>query len=247
TGGLLLHNAVVHLGQSTSGQFAQLNFSSAGSQSLDAVPGSTGIIDLGLSANNGISFSGSLTGDHFTIGAPPARHGTARSISVGSAYRLDNKGTITADPTILGTSAGTVTINGGSNWLNEGTIQAANGGSLSLAGTSSATANAWTNTAGHSITISGGGTLTLGGPGTPPGPPRHPNGKGSTWLKQGTISETDSTVNLGGSAFTMTALGTFVRVGGPTHGTVNLSGTLANSGQTMLFNDTTGSWVLQNG
>src|SRR5262249_58657229 len=77
TGGLLLHNAVVHLGQSTSGQFAQLNFSSAGSQSLDAVPGSTGIIDLGLSANNGISFSGSLTGDQLTICDAVAVQGTA--------------------------------------------------------------------------------------------------------------------------------------------------------------------------
>jgi len=121
-GDLLLHNVVVHLGQSTGFQFGQLNFSSAGSQVLDAVPGSTGTIDLGLSGNNGISFNGSVTGDQFIIGAAITVQGTAGFISTSSSFRLDNKGTITADPTILGTSAGTVSISGGSNWLNEGTI-----------------------------------------------------------------------------------------------------------------------------
>src|SRR5262249_47475784 len=91
TRGLLLDNAVVHLGQSTSGLFGQLNFASAGSQTLDAVPGSTGTIDLGLSANNGILFNGSVTGDQFTIGAAITVQGTAGFISVGSPYRLDNK------------------------------------------------------------------------------------------------------------------------------------------------------------
>src|SRR5207302_1315135 len=167
TGNLLLQNGVVHLGQSTGFQFGQLNFSSAGSQVLDAVPGSTGTIDLGLSGNNGISFNGSVTGDQFTIGAAITVQGTAGFINTSSSFRLDNKGTITADPTIFGTT-------------------------------------------------------------------------------EGTVSETESTVNLGGT-FTMVALGTLTRVGGVTHGTVNLTGTLNNSDQTMLFNDVTGSWILQGG
>ena len=75
---------------------------------------------------------------------------------------FDNKGTITADPTILGTAAGTINVHG-TNWTNDGTIQAQNGDSLILGGTaaSSPATHAWTNDAGHTISITGGGTLIL--------------------------------------------------------------------------------------
>ena len=52
----------------------------------------------------------------------------------------------------------------------------------------------------------------------------------------------DSTVNLGG-VFTLAGLGTFDRTGG----TVNLTGTLDNTGTTLALDATTGSWNLAGG
>ncbi len=58
----------------------------------------------------------------------------------------------------------------------------------------------------------------------------------------GTITATNSTVNLGGN-FTLAGLGSFTRSGG----TVNLTGTLNNTGTTLAFTAATGSWDLVGG
>src|SRR5262249_13798512 len=63
-----------------------------------------------------------------------------------------------------------------------------------------------------------------------------------SWSNAGRISETGSTVNLGGT-FTVVGLGNFSRSGG----TVNLTGTLSNSGATLALDATTGSWNLAGG
>ena len=83
---------------------------------------------------------------------------------------------------------------------NQGTVSAVGGGALTLGGT-------WTNAAGSTITANAG-TLNLGSGSSP-------------WTNLGTISATDSTVNLGG-LFTLGGLGTFTHSGG----SVNLTGTL---------------------
>ena len=68
-------------------------------------------------------------------------------------------------------------------------------------------------------------------------------GDGSNgWTNTGTIHATDSTVNLGG-AWTLAGLGTFNRTGG----TVNLTGTLDNTGGTLALDAATGSWNLLGG
>src|SRR6516165_2114412 len=84
----------------------------------------------------------------------------------------------------------------------------------------------WSNSG---TTTANGGTLGLGN-------------VSNAWSNTGTITATNATVNLGGS-FTLAALGTFNRSGG----TVNLTGTLDNTGTTLAFTATTGSWNLVNG
>ncbi|MCY2990994.1 MAG: malectin domain-containing carbohydrate-binding protein [Planctomycetota bacterium] len=105
---------------------------------------------------------------------------------------------------------------------NEGALWADNGGTLSLEG-------AWTNAAGGRITATDA-TLNLGGSST------------NAWSNLGTITATDSTVNLGG-LFKFVDLGTFQR----SRSTVNLTGTLDNTGTTLALDETTGSWNLAGG
>ena len=57
-----------------------------------------------------------------------------------------------------------------------------------------------------------------------------------------TVAVNDGTVNLGGT-FTLATLGTFTN----TDGTVNLTGTLDNTGTTLTLDGTTGSWNLLGG
>ena len=93
----------------------------------------------------------------------------------------------------------------GVSWKNQGTIQAINGGSLSI------NALNWTNTANLSETNS---TLNLGG----------------AWTNTGTITTMGGRVNFGGS-FTTASMGTITRSGG----LANLTGALDNAGSTFAF------------
>ena len=136
--------------------------------------------------------------------------------------------TLGADLTVRGGRGhiGKQISTGGANGvINQGTILAdvagqtltidptGNGGTFSNQGTVTVVNGAtlvlgsnWTNAAAITVTNS---TLTLT----------------DTWDNDGTLTANDSTVNLGG-AFTLAELGTFNRTGG----TVNLTGTLDNSG-----------------
>jgi hypothetical protein len=116
------------------------------------------------------------------------------------------------------TYLGTITLNS-TNWSNTGTIQSSNGGSLTLTGT-------WSNTG--TITANAG-TLNLGN-------------SSNAWSNAGIITDNGATVNLGGT-FTVATLGTFNH----SFGTVNLTGSLDNSGGTLAFTATTGSWNLAGG
>ncbi len=62
------------------------------------------------------------------------------------------------------------------------------------------------------------------------------------WQNAGLITATDSTVNFGGK-YIRDAIGLFVRSGG----VVNITGTFDNTGNTLLLDDTTGSWTLRGG
>lgn len=110
----------------------------------------------------------------------------------------------------------------GGSWSNTAAANlSATNATLSLNGT-------WSNAAGSAITATSS-TLNLGN-------------AANVWSNLGTITATNSTVNLGGS-FTLAGLGSFTRSGG----IVNLTGALNNTGTTLAFTTTTGSWNLVGG
>ena len=97
-------------------------------------------------------------------------------------------------------------------------------GAAALSGTGSSLSLNGTNyVINQTVTIPAGATLTLNG----------------SWNNASTITETNATLNLGGS-FTQATLGTFSNTGG----TVNITGTLSGG---LALNATTGSWTLTSG
>jgi hypothetical protein len=173
-----------------------------------------------LAGNGTVNFQGSGrirvggNGSVLTIGPNVTVHGSNGYIGQdeGLTSSLVVQGAIRAD-----TAGTSITVNA-TNWRSSGILQASSGGNLALAGS-------WTSSG--SISIAGGGTLSL---------------NGSSWSNTGTITATDSTVNLGDS-FTLASLGTFQRSGG----TVNLTGNLDNTGTTLALDDNTGPWQLMGG
>ncbi|HQU41211.1 MAG TPA: LamG domain-containing protein, partial [Pirellulales bacterium] len=146
-----------------------------------------------------------------------------------------NQGKITAD-----TSGQTVTVqmSGYPNQgQNQGTIQAINGGSLTIYGYN------WTNAATGAISITGGGALNLD------------TYTGDVWTNSGVIQSTGSTINLGGS-ITQASLGaTAVTSSTQTTpgfyrdaaSTVNLASGGKLTGNLTLAASTTGNWNLKGG
>ncbi len=232
SGGLTLSGGKAFLGNAAGTTTGEL-FLIGAAETIDGASGHPGTITFGLSGSNGLINDG-ITGA-LTLGANLTVNGTAGQINMSNAP-FDNKGTITADPTVLSTAAGTITLNG-TNWTNDGTIKAKNGDNFTLSGTAVASpaTHAWTNDAGHTIAITGGGTLTLQSRAAT-------TADNTAWLNLGTLSSNASTVDLGGF-FTFKGLGTYNRTGG----TVNLTGTLNNAASTLVLNTTTGSWNLQGG
>ena len=145
--------------------YGYLYFYSAGSQTL----GGTGTVKFGDSTSNIIYFHSASTSDTLTIEPGITIQGANGTINSNSNSRFDFQGTITSDPTTVGSTltSGLITISGG-DWVTQGTIQAMHGGSLTLGGNSTLTAPAWTNALGHTISIQDNGSLNLNGGGTPP-------------------------------------------------------------------------------
>jgi hypothetical protein len=235
--GLTLDGSTVQLGNAAGTTIGELYFVGGIAQTADgASAANPGTILFGLSQNNGLFNN---LGGLVTFGRNLTIEGSASTINfnLNGGFPFDIQGTVLADPSILNTAAGTFTLTG-KNWTNHGTIEAVNGDSLVLDGDTSGTGPAWTNGAGQTISIAGGGSLTLQGRGTPY--------SGMTWQNQGSITETGVTVNLGGT-FTFAGLGSFSRLAGPGDGSVFLTGTLNNSGQTLHFDNSTGSWNCNGG
>jgi RHS repeat-associated protein len=241
------------LGNASGMTSSLLNF--WGTQALDG----TGTVLFGKSGYNRIR--NYTDGTTLTIGPQITVRGSSGSVNGGT---LLNQGTISANGSGGGTG-GTIAINPNA-FTNDGTLQASNGEtlnvnglmgnlgsaslsgsgtSLSLAGTKYVVDQGLTATAGETVTLSGawsnaagsaitatGATLNLGG---------YWDGYGR-WTNAGTITATNSTVNLGG-LFPLAGLGTF----NPNGATVNLTGTLDNTGTTLVLNAATGSWNLVGG
>ncbi len=118
-------------------------------------------------------------------------------------------------------SSSDISIVGGSI-TNRGTIRADVGGQIRILGNTSLV-----NAAGGVLSAVEGGTLSLLAP---------------SWSNTGQIVVNNAKLNLGGS-FTTAGLGAYTRTGG----TINLVGLLDNTGNTLVLNDTTGSWNLASG
>jgi hypothetical protein len=228
--GLTLNGTAVlgDSGGSTSGELFFINAGTLGSTS-------SGTILLGGSYLNGIVVNG-LPGTSLTIGPTITIHGKTGGIGTGS-FLFTNQGTIRAD-----TAGGTITING-TNWTNTGTLQALNGGSLTLQGTYTVDKplsldgngilrleGTWTN---YSTISANGGELDLG--------TFNINFIGS-WSNKGTITVAQTRVYLDAN-FTTADVGNFNRSGG----IVYMMGRLDNTGATLTLNQATGSWLLLNG
>jgi len=157
------------------------------------------------------------------IGYAPSCIGGPQNVSV------INQGTILAD-----VAAGIISIRGQS-FVNQGTVQALNGGNLSIDNIADAAG----------LLISGGGTLTLSGVWQNTGALSINNSTftlSGTWTNAGAINFTNSILNLGGS-FGPANLGTLNRSGG----TLNLTSALDMGGGAFNLDATTGSWVLNGG
>ena len=135
---------------------------------------------VNLSAGDNITLNHPSASNILTIAAGITIHGGGGAGGVGStidigAASLDNKGILSGDLT----NGSPLTING-TNWVNEGTIQAISGCAVTLSG---------------------------------------------SWTNKGTLAETSSTVNLGGTFTTSTSGVNAISGSG---GIINFTGTLTN-------------------
>ena len=225
--GLVL-NGTAYLGnQTNNNSVGVLSFS--GSQAL----GGNGTVVFGAYSDNRYNALRLDTGGAaLTIG--PGITVRGKNGTIGYAYLyggpqnvgVTNQGAILAD-----VNGGTINIQA-QPFSNQGTVQALNGGSLSIANIADAAG----------LLISGGGTLGFNGTWRNTGAVTV-NGStfnlSGTWTNAGAINFTNSTINLGGS-FTLANLGTLNRSGG----TVNLTGTLDAGGGSLALNAGMGSWVM---
>ena len=191
--------------------------------------------NLDLATNSGhVDLTGGLTLNG-TISLGNTGAATASFIRTYGSQTLSGSGAIvfggaSGDFNRVVVMSGTLTLAAGfldhgksgaieGSFVNQGTVNADTaGGTIGLSG-------AWTSSG--NLQATNGGTLTLG------------TGVSDTWSNTGTITETNSTLNLGGN-FTTAGLGTVTRSGG----TVNLVGVLNNTASTLTLNSTTGAWNL---
>ena len=178
--------------------------------SIDGTASNQSVLQIGAT---GVYLSSTLT-----LGPNAIVHGAVAFSNGSYSFYPDtliNKGVINAD-----TNSQTLSI-ATSNFTNDATAEATNGGALLIS------ASSWTNATGATISANAS-TLTFGG----------------SWTNSGTITAVNgSTVNLGGS-FTWAGLGSF---SASADSTVNITGTLNNTGNTLTLNNTSPIWNLNGG
>jgi hypothetical protein len=126
--GLTLDGGTVQLGDAAGATAGDLTFASTESVDGDSATGHFGTIVFGSNPNNRLAStnitSNVIFGSHLTI------EGTAGSINfLGGASGFAIEGQLLADPTILNTAAGTISLDA-ANWTNDGTIEADSGGTI---------------------------------------------------------------------------------------------------------------------
>lgn len=217
---LTLHNAVLDIGEPTGSYYADvyLGTPAVAAANIYVAPGTTGEIRFGSSINNSLVDNSNLTtanGD-VTLYSSPDAPLTIDGISGSISQEYQTANIFTNQATINSNGGGSIHLS--SNWINSGTMEAANG-TLAI--------DSFTNN-GSIIVIGGASVLTLGAYSDP-------------WSNAGTITlASGATVNLGGT-FTPTGLGLFTR----SDGTVNLIGTLNLNNSVLNLTAALGSWNLK--
>ncbi|MFH1746164.1 MAG: hypothetical protein ABIG44_03880 [Planctomycetota bacterium] len=176
--------------------------------------------------------------DETTLGAQLCISGPAGYIYGREGNVLTNLGTITA----VGASSYEFRV-GGDSFINENLVEASDDGMLNLY------AEEWTNSAGGLIRATDAEVLVYRSSlpmsfqnyGTIDAT-RSELSLQATWTNAGVINAVDSIINLGGD-FATADIGTINRTGG----TVNITGHLDNTNDTLLLDATTGSWNLAGG
>ena len=204
-------NGTLSLGNSGGSTSGQILFG----DSTDAAGGltGTGAVVFGASSSNSINNNSSLGGASGTLTFGPnitIQGGSGSIVNDFATSSIVNQGAIDA-----GTSGGTILL-GSTNGsvTNQGSVEVINGASLTITDL--------VNQSGATVTATGS-TLTLGG----------------SLSNLGTITVTNSTVNLAGN-FSQADLGTFNRSGGTVNVTGNVNGNLT-------LDATTGSWNFLSG
>jgi RHS repeat-associated protein len=177
------------------------------------------LIQVGDAGHTGsIQFSGDQT-----VGGT----GEFRFVGEGGGFNIFDNLTLAPGITIHGTNGTLFNVTG--SLTNQGTISSDSSGAISLNGNPGTSA---TNAASGTLAAAGG-TLNLG----------FINSDNYQWSNAGQILvQPNSTLNLG-ARFTTAGLGAYTNNGG----TINLTGTLNNTGATLALNSGTGSWFLAGG
>ncbi|HZZ41707.1 MAG TPA: hypothetical protein VFE58_02115, partial [Tepidisphaeraceae bacterium] len=185
-GGLTLNGNLL-LGSSANNNYGVITFGDATNSA--GTLGGNAVVVFGNYVANGIDNGSYVMGASgiLTIASTVLIHGKNAGIYSDNnpTGTILNQGTITAD-----TSGGTITISG--PLVNQGTIQAINGATVSLT-------NTVTNASGATLSENAS-TLSLGS-------------GANAWTNSGTISMTGGTLNYGG-VFTPAGIGTVNRSGG---------------------------------
>ena len=258
-------NGTVFVGATDGSTAGLLNLGAINTLSF-VLDGNANIV-LGANRNNYVAnfCSGAGTGGTATLMPNVTIHGSSGWLT-NAWYQqgtIINRGRISDD-------VANGKINASTGFLqNQGTLSAANGGTLNLSGDNGVVPFIQGNLGSvtlsgtgsqlifggsnfvvdQPITVGSGQTLSLIGTWTNSTTITASGGTvnlgdvtGDPWTNAGTISATNSTVNLGG-AFTQAQLGTLNSSGG----TVNLVGVFDNTGGTLNLNSTTGSWAISGG
>lgn len=205
------------------------------------VTGNTSELD-GVTLLRGVSISGSNVAlkvtNGMTLHAPITLSGTSPRIEFAGSQTLTGSGDImltTSGSTARGSTSGTWTIDNGVTISGVGTIgQAArpfvNRGKIKAstnAGVLTLLSNVWQNDNNGTLTAEGGGILSLGG---------------TDWTNNGTINVNAATLRFSGT-FDPQDIGVIQRTGG----TIEITGTLTNTGSALALNAATGNFVLAGG
>jgi hypothetical protein len=209
-------NGTMYVGNAAGSTSGKLYFGQTGTSAF----GLSGIatIVFGASSSNIIENNSNLSGaaGTWTIGPNVLIRGESGGVvsTWAATASIVMQGSVNAD-----TPGGTLTIDNGNGTLtNSGTMQATNGGSLSVA-----------NVDVNGLSITGGGTLTFNG----------------QWTNSGSVTVTGSTLDLGGY-FSMASMGTINKTNtivNLTGSFENVNSTLALNASTGSWNLTSGGSI----